>query len=101
MAVNGGPTTICTPLAFLTAPRRSVTNAAASATVLNIFQLPAMKGVRMLFVRQGCHTREHAAAEELQRRAATGGDVSDLVGEAGFLDRGNRVAASDDRRASQ
>src|SRR3954471_22124848 len=46
-AVNGGATTMSTAAVFLTSGRRSVTNATASPTVLNIFQLPAIKGVRI------------------------------------------------------
>src|SRR5436309_1463156 len=41
--------------------------------------------------------REVAVLQELQRRAAAGGDVADLVGEAELLDGGGGVAAADDR----
>src|SRR6185503_13357538 len=44
-AVNGGATTISTPLTSFTSILSSFTNTTASCTVLNIFQLPAMKGI--------------------------------------------------------
>ncbi len=47
IAVNGGPTTISTSAMSLTTARSSLTNTTASWTVLNIFQLPAIRGVRM------------------------------------------------------
>src|SRR5215467_1242813 len=71
-AVNGGPTTISTPDISLTLPRRSDTKATVSPTVLNIFQLPAMNGVRMLLVRKCRDARQRAAPEEFERRAPAG-----------------------------
>src|SRR5947209_20572865 len=93
-AVNGGATTMSTPESGLTRSRSSVTNATVSATVLNIFQLPAIRGVligqgghagcgRSFLVGQGRDAGERLTAEELQRRAAAGGDMRDLVGDAG------------------
>ena len=49
-AVNGGATTISTSLTSFTALFSSLTNTTASCTVLNIFQLPAMNGMRI----RGC-----------------------------------------------
>ena len=46
-AVNGGATTISTPVTDFTTERSSFTCTTASCTVLNIFQLPAMSGCRM------------------------------------------------------
>src|SRR5258706_144455 len=46
-ATNGGATTISTPATPFTSGRSSRTNTTASRTVLNIFQLPAMTGVRI------------------------------------------------------
>src|SRR5947209_9430197 len=46
-AVNGGPTTISTSVTSLIALRSSFTNRTASCTVLYIFQLPAMNGIRI------------------------------------------------------
>ena len=78
------------------------TNATASWTVLYIFQLPAMNGVRMADPRlqratcyeresserhgvwQRRHARQLTAAEEFERRAAAGRDVRDAVGDAGL-----------------
>src|SRR3954453_9276102 len=90
-AVNGGATTISTAAVSLTNGRRSVTNATVSPTVLNIFQLPAIRGVRIsdpvggmgpsrlsclscrvCLVRQSGHSGERLAAEEFQRGAAAG-----------------------------
>ena len=46
-AVNGGATTISTSVMSLTRPRNSLTKLTASWTVLYIFQLAAMNGVRI------------------------------------------------------
>ena len=46
-AVNGGATTISTSATSLTRMRSSLAKTTASWTVLNIFQLPAMNGVRI------------------------------------------------------
>ena len=46
-AVNGGATTISTSVKSLTRPWNSLMNTTASCTVLNIFQLAAMNGVRI------------------------------------------------------
>src|SRR5216110_2162849 len=51
-AVNGGATTISTSVMSFTALRSSFTNTTASCTVLYIFQLPAMKGIRIGLVGQ-------------------------------------------------
>src|SRR5436190_15209926 len=97
-AVNGGAMTISTSATSVTRPRSSFMYLAVSATVLNIFQLPAMKEVLISFVRQRGHPRQCTAAKELQRRAAAGGDMRDAIGDARFLHGCNRVAAADDRR---
>src|SRR3982750_2998833 len=52
-----------------------------------------------LFVGKRGDTGEGAAAEEFERRAAAGGNVRDAIGHAALLDRGDRIAAADDRRA--
>src|SRR5271166_6184167 len=49
-----------------------------------------------LLVRQGFHTRQLFAFEELEAGAAAGGDVGDLVGYSGLVDRAHRIAAADD-----
>src|SRR3954453_20588294 len=79
-------------------------NSAASATVLCIFQLAAMYGVRsgicgLLFgVEQGLHARQLLTLPQLQRGAAAGRDPVDLVLEPELVQRGDRVAAADHRR---
>src|ERR1700716_4194230 len=109
-AVNGGATTISTSAASFTALRSSFTNRTASCTVLYIFQLPAMNGIRMgqvglvattqlcLILQRG-DSGQRVAGQELERRAAARRNVRDPVGDAGLLHGGNRVAAADDRRA--
>src|SRR6185503_5064039 len=99
-AVNGGASTISTSAMSFTITRNSLTYFTVSATVLYIFQLPAMMGVRMSGLRQHGHARQRAAAEPFERRATAGGDVRDPVGDARLLHRRNRVAAADDRRAA-
>src|SRR3954463_9282957 len=117
-AVNPGATTISTPEMSFTRLRSSLMKNTASWTVLNIFQLPAMKGMRMGHLRvrgrggrprrrdlrglalvgQRRHPRQHGAAEELQGRAPAGPYGGDPVGDAGLVDRRHRIAAADDRR---
>ena len=43
------------------------------------------------------HARQHLAFDELERRAAAGRDVAELVGHARLLDGLDRLAAADDR----
>src|SRR3954447_11793631 len=81
------------------------TNFAASATVLCIFQLAAMYGVRsgiggLLFdVEQGLDARQLLSLQQLQRGAAPGRDPVDLVLETKLVQRGNAVPAADHRDA--
>src|SRR6266550_4671251 len=89
-AVNGGAMTISTPATSLTRARNSFTYFTVSATVLYIFQLPAIIGVRMSFVREHGHAGQRAAAEEFERRAAACGDVRDAIGDARLPDRRDR-----------
>src|SRR5881296_218420 len=97
-AVNGGATTISTPPTSFTALRSSFTNTTASATVLYIFQLPAMTGILIghadragragqtgrarscSFVRQRRNAGQRAAAEKFERCAAAGRNVRHPVG---------------------
>src|SRR5581483_11138855 len=104
-AVNGGATTTSTPSTSLTALRSSFTNTVVSWTVLNIFQLPAMKGAlispsRASHVGQRGDAGKRPAAEKFERRAAARGDVRNPVGEPRLLDRRDRIAAADDRGAA-
>src|SRR5262245_35567804 len=52
-----------------------------------------------LFICQCGDAWKRTAAQELERRASAGGDVRDAIGEARLLDRRDRIAAADDRRA--
>ena len=119
-AVNGGATTISTSAMSFTRLRNSLTYFTVSATVLYIFQLPAMNGVRIgsvilnrnaecrhyptrgiaefcilnsaLHLGQHGHARQRTAAQELQRGAAAGRDVRD---------RGRPRRPSSPRRSSR
>src|SRR5215217_4141433 len=98
-AVNGGATTMSTPAVAFTRSRKLVTNATVSLTVLNIFQLPAIRGMRIKYpagwmgrrgglsrlVCERGYARQRLSAEELERRAAAGRDVRDPVGDACLL----------------
>src|ERR1039458_4687497 len=50
----------------------------------------------VLLIRQRLHAGQFLAFQKLQRSPAAGGDVGDLVGYAGLVDRRDRVAAADD-----
>src|SRR6476620_5347117 len=77
------------------------TNSAASATVLCIFQLAAMYGVRsgirgLLFgVEQGLYARQLLTLQQLQRGTAAGRDPVDLVLEAELVQRGDAGSPAD------
>src|SRR6267378_623693 len=119
MAVKGGATIMSQCLEFATNGVKAEKNARVSASVLYIFQLPAITGRRMTrpprirrtgrnacptrakesvcsFVGEGFDAGEFASAEKLEGSAAAGRDMGDLVGNTGLLDGGNRIAASDD-----
>src|SRR5437762_9978940 len=97
-AVNGGASTISTSSMSLTRLRNSLTYLTVSATVLNIFQLPAIKGVLISLLRERSDTGKCPAAQEFQRGAAAGGDVRDAILDARLLHRCNRITSADDRR---
>src|SRR5215203_6982401 len=69
-ARNGGATTISTPVTSLTIVRNSLVYTTASCTVLNIFQLPAMRGVRMGGLYLGFRPQTTGCR---RRRASAGG----------------------------
>src|ERR1700681_4010615 len=48
------------------------------------------------FVRQRLNSGQLSARQEFERRATTGGNVRNLVGKPGGVDRGDRVSATDD-----
>src|SRR5262245_2311947 len=106
-AVKGGATTISTSFTSLTTSFSSLRKKTASWTVLNIFQLPAMKGIRIYLCSRGPapartqrrHAGQRLAREEFEGRAAAGRDVRDAIGDVRLLHRGNRIAAADDGRA--
>src|SRR3954454_9755499 len=86
------------------------TNSAASATVLFIFQLAAMYGVRSgigallgrrVLVQQGLDPGQLLPLQQLQRRTAAGREPVDPVVEAELAQRGARVAAADHGRAGR
>src|ERR1035437_7868296 len=106
-AVNGGQTTMSTSLTLAKSILRLRTRSSASATVLFIFQFPAIisfrslfiKGLRLcvrLFLAQGGHARQDLAFEEFEARAAAGAHEGHFVAQLGFVQRLNAVAAADD-----
>src|SRR5207248_4930081 len=104
IAVNGGATTISTSWTASASFRNSLMNATASWTVLYIFQLAAINGVRLMAsglrsVRQRGNARQHAPPEEFERRAPAGGDMCDFIADVGLADRRDGIAAADHSRA--
>src|SRR6185312_17380709 len=109
-AVNGGQTTMSTSFTLTSSRLMPPTRSSASATVLFIFQLPAMINFRPLSmlafgsfapsilspVRQRGHSRQHLAFEKFQTRAAAGAHERHLVCESGHVQRLYAVAAADD-----
>src|SRR3954451_12931890 len=99
-AVNGGQITTSLWVAAIRGNSASM-NSAASATVLCIFQLAAMYGVRsgirglLVGVEQGLDARQLLSLQQLQRGAAAGRDPIDPVLEAEPVQRGDAVAAAD------
>src|SRR5208282_6073160 len=47
---------------------------------------------------QNCNRRQRLAFEELEKGAAGGGDVTDAIGDAELVDRGDRVTAACNRK---
>src|SRR6516162_7599248 len=84
------------------------TRSNASATVLFIFQLPAIISLRSLFIivlcafalsrplRKCSHTRHDLSFQEFQAGAAAGAHEGDLVSELGFIQGFHAIAAADD-----
>src|SRR6266853_726096 len=127
IAVNGGATTMSQCSAFETSGRNEEKNARVSASVLYIFQLPAItrrricasgkkekdnaetprpgRGKRRMqrlrreegdsFVGEGFDAGEFASAEEFEGGAAAGGDMRNFVGNAGLMDGGYGITATD------
>src|SRR5437867_658139 len=101
-AVNGGQTTISTSLMLTSSRLRPVTRSSASATVLFIFQLPAMISLRdlstsqRLWVVQRRHAGQFLPFQKFQAGAAAGAHESDPVGQPGQVQRLDAVATADD-----
>src|SRR3989449_11511470 len=93
-AVNGGQMTMSTSLTLNSSRFKPFTRSSASATVLFIFQLPAIMSLRFLFIVAGrrfrcsapsfvcqCRdARQHFAFEKFQACAAAGADERHLLG---------------------
>src|SRR5882724_8826323 len=118
MAVKGGATMMSQCLEFATSGVKAEKNARVSASVLYIFQLPAITRRRMprppkikrtgrnacptraresacSFVGEGFDTREFASGKKFQGSAAAGGDMGDFVREAGLMNGCDGVATTD------
>src|SRR2546423_3476691 len=107
-AVKGGQTTMSTSLMLARARFRSPTRSRASATVLFIFQFPAMIILRSLSmlrevevrgrlsVGQGGDAGQDSALEKFQARAAPGAHKSDAITQAGVVKSFHAIAAADD-----
>src|SRR3989442_2074860 len=119
MAVKGGAMMMSQCLEFATSGVNAEKNARVSASVLYIFQLPAITRRRMPVPpktkrtgRNACPTRakesvcsfvgesfdsgKFASGEKFEGSAAAGGDMGDFVREAGPMNGCDGVAASDD-----
>src|SRR5579859_1647255 len=102
-AVKGGQTTMSTSLTLASSILSPRTRSKASATVLFIFQLPAIMSFRSLFiaslglpVAESGHTGQDLALEEFETGAATGAHESHFVTELGFVESLHAVTAADD-----
>src|SRR5215218_10559446 len=93
------------PSAAGVSARNLSANARASAGPWFIFQLAAnvsCRAVMILHRVQRGHARKLLALEKLERRAATGGDMGDLVSEPGLShSRGGITSANDRHRAAR
>src|SRR4051794_34277594 len=90
-AVNGGQTTMSTSLMLASSSFSPRTRSRPSATVLFIFQFPAIINFRSFFITsanlvnfssgfaQHCHTRQNLAFQKLQARSAARAHEGDLV----------------------
>src|SRR5882724_2338813 len=118
MAVKGGATMMSQCLEFATNGAKVEKNARVSASVLYIFQLPAITRRRMTrpprarrtgrnacptrakesvcsFVGQSFDSGKFASGEKFKGSAASGGDMRDFVREAGVMNGCDGVAAAD------
>src|SRR5438128_623760 len=101
-AVNGGHTTMSASLILARSSLRPRTRSRASATVLFIFQLPAMISFRSLFmglnsfVVQYRDARQNFPFQEFEAGPAAGAHKGDLLAKPGFIYRFHTVATADD-----
>src|SRR6267142_48466 len=118
MAVKGGATMMSQCLEFATSGAKAEKNARVSASVLYIFQLPAITRRRMTrpprikrtgrnacpsrvkesvcsFVGESFNSGKFASGKKLQGSATAGGDMGDFVREAGLMNGCDGVAPSD------
>ena len=106
--MNGGHTTTSTSLVVLVVePVRQLLHDLDRVEVV-VVHLPVARDDRLALAaitvhspipgspRSACKPGEVAVLDELERRAATGADVVDAIGEADLADRGRAVAAADD-----
>src|SRR3954451_10995871 len=101
-AVNGAHTASSTPFPIGSRDSSRCTYSRASAVVLCIFQLPAMYCRRdPSGVIESLHSGQLLPLEQLERRAAAGRQVRDIVGEPELGQRRRRVAAADDGRPAR
>src|SRR5438874_3593156 len=100
IAVKGGAITTSTAEMSSISSSKSLTNSAASACSMFIFQLAATIFLRrvMLFLGQGGHSWQFLAFEQFQRGATAGRNKSHLIGDPGLFHRRYRIAATDDGR---
>src|SRR6185503_19467090 len=120
-AVKGGQTTMSSSLTLPRSRLMPFTKSSASATVLFIFQFPAMISLRSLsivkfksefsnidlpvlpsarnrlrLITQCGHPRQHGPFQKFQARPAARAHKGDLVGQAGLIERFHTVAPADD-----
>src|SRR4051812_9121560 len=81
-AVNGGQIASSTPLPIGRRASSFRPKSRASAAVMCIFQLPAMYGRRASGVIQRLHSGELLSLQQLERRAASGGEVRHAIRQA-------------------
>src|SRR5690242_19109051 len=111
-AVKGGQTTMSTSFMFASSILRSPTRSRASATVLFIFQFPAIMSLRDLFMKsqssvvnspyrflffgQVSDAGQHLPFKKFQAGAAPRAHESDFIAQFGFVQRLHAVPTADD-----
>src|SRR6266478_1262488 len=100
-AVNGGQTTISTSLTLANSIFRARTKSTPSATVLFIFQFPAIINLRSLFMidlflRQYRHAGQDLPLQQFQAGASTGAHESNFVAQFGQVQCLHTVTSPND-----